>query len=387
MAAPTAPVPPAGLPSVELPLMPQPLRGRRLPRSALPVAAVAVLGVVLLLAALTDIQGAAGIAVLCGLGYLAAQTGLSLAVEGRRKAVDRLAGTLLHAAFGLAALPLALILWYVVRQGAKVVDLAFLTHTMFRVDPQAPGGGVLHAVVGTVVQALLTTAFTVPLGVLAAIYLTEYGRGRPFARVVSIFVDAMTGVPSIVAGLFVFTAWILVLGFQKSGLAGSLALSVVMLPVVIRATEAMLRLVPDDLRDAAHALGVSRSRTIVSVVMPTALGGIVTGVMLGVARIMGETAPLLLLVGINQRLQPNPFAGQSRQRAQESLPTLIFEQFGLAAGNTEAAPFQRAWGAALVLVLLIAVLNLAARFTARLVRHRPRRRGRVGDRPAPGGGR
>jgi phosphate transport system permease protein len=141
-----------------------------------------------------------------------------------------------------------------------------------------------------------------------------------------------------------------------------------MLPVVIRSAEQMLRLVPNDLREAAYALGIPKWRTILKVVLPTALGGIVTGVMLGVARVAGETAPLLLLVGINQRIEFNPFAGQDRQRPQESLPSFIFEQFGIAVGNTQAPPFQRAWGAALVLVVLIGLLNLIARLIARFAR-------------------
>jgi len=200
------------------------------------------------------------------------------------------------------------------------------------------------------------------------VYLVEYGGGRPFARVVSLFVDVMTGVPSIVAGLFVYAFWILVLGFQKSGFAGSLALFILMLPIVIRSSEEMLKLVPMDLREASYALGVPKWRTILRVVLPTALAGIVTGVMLGVARIAGETAPLLLLVGINQRIEFNPFAGRTDQNPQAALPTYIFEQFGVAVGNTEAPAFQRAWGAALVLIVIVGLLSLFARLVARLAR-------------------
>lgn len=346
------------------------LTTRTLGRYVLPAVAGGVLAVVAVAFALTGLSGVPSFAVLSGLGYLVTQTALSLAVEGRRRAVDRLWTGLVYVAFAAAALPLLLIVWYTVQQGLAMVDLTFLTHSMFRVNPQDAGGGVYHAVVGTLIQALLATVLATPLGVLAAIYLVEYGAGRRFARLVSFFVDVMTGVPSIVAGLFVFTAWILVLGFHKSGLAGSLALAIVMLPVVVRSSEQMLRLVPDDLREASYALGITKWRTIISVVLPTALGGIVTGVMLGVARVAGETAPLLLLVGINQRIELNPFAGQGGQRPQESLPTLIFEQFGVAAGNTESPPFQRAWSAALVLILLIGLLNLLARLIARFARIR-----------------
>jgi phosphate transport system permease protein len=274
---------------------------------------------------------------------------------------------------------LLLVASYTVVRGVGVVDWTFLTRSMFRSNPENPGGGIYHAIVGTLIQSLLATALAAPLGLLTAINLVEYGQRRPFARVVNFVVDVMTGVPSIVAGLFVYAAWILLLGFNKSGLAGATALAIVMLPVVIRSAEQMLRLVPNDLREAAYALGIPKWRTILKVVLPTALGGIVTGVMLGVARVAGETAPLLLLVGINQRIEFNPFAGQDRQRPQESLPSLIFEQFSIAAGNTQSPPFQRAWGAALVLVIIIGLLNLIARLIARFARVRIGRRPRRGQ--------
>jgi phosphate transport system permease protein len=346
------------------------LAGQKLPAYALPLLAAGVLGVTLLLFALTGLAGVAGFLVVFSLLYVVAQTALSFRVEGRRQAVDRLFTTLVHVAFGLAALPLVLIVWYTVKEGAAVLGGDFLLHSMFRIDPEGPGGGIYHAIVGTLIQSLLATAIAAPLGILAAIYLVEYGGRRPFARAVSFFVDVMTGVPSIVAGLFVFTAWILVLGFQKSGFAGALALFILMLPIVIRSTEEMLKLVPAELREAAYALGVPKWKTILRVVLPTALAGIVTGVMLGVARIAGETAPLLLLVGINQRIEFNPFAGRADQNPQASLPTFIYEQFGVAVGNTDAPAFQRAWGAALVLIVVIGLLTLIARLVARLARVR-----------------
>jgi phosphate transport system permease protein len=273
-------------------------------------------------------------------------------------------------AFVLAAIPLGLIVWYTVKEGIGALSPEFLTHSMFRVDPEQPGGGIYHAIVGTLIQSFLATVIAAPIGVLAAIYLVEYGGGRPFARTVSFFVDVMTGVPSIVAGLFIYTFWILALGFQKSGFAGSLALVILILPVVTRASEEMLKLVPNDLREASYALGVPKWRTIARVVIPTALAGIVTGIMLAVARIMGETAPLLLLVGINQKIEYNPFAGRTEAVPQESLPTFIYEQFQLAVGNTESEPFKRAWGAALVLIIIIGLLSALARIVARFARVR-----------------
>jgi phosphate transport system permease protein len=346
------------------------LRGRRLPRYARPAFAAGAVLITLLLWATTGFAGRAGFVVFAALLFMVVQTGVSFAVEGRRQAVDRLFTTLVGIAFLLAAAPLVLIVWYTVDKGASTLSGTFLTHSMFRINPDGPGGGIYHAIVGTLIQSALATVIAAPLGVLAAIYLVEYGGRRRFARAVSFFVDVMTGVPSIVAGLFVYAFWILALGFQKSGFAGSLALLILMLPVIVRSSEEMLKLVPNELREAAYALGIPKWRTILSVVLPTAIGGIVTGIMLGVARIMGETAPLLLLVGINQRIEFNPFAGTVEQVPQESLPTFIFEQFQLAAGNTDAESFKRAWGAALVLIILIGLLSAVARLVARFARVR-----------------
>jgi phosphate transport system permease protein len=346
------------------------LRGRRLPPYAPAGVAVAAVLITLLLWATTGFAGRAGFVVVAVLLFVVALTALSFGIEGRRQAVDRLFTTLVTAAFLVAALPLLLIVGYTVKEGGSALSGTFLTHSMFRIDPSQPGGGIYHAIVGTLIQAALATVIAAPLGVLAAIYLVEYGGRRRFARAVSFFVDVMTGVPSIVAGLFIYAFWILALGFQKSGFAGSLALLILMLPVIIRSSEEMLKLVPNELREASYALGVPKWRTILRVVLPTALGGIVTGIMLGVARIMGETAPLLLLVGINQRIEFNPFAGTAEQVPQESLPTFIFEQFQLAVGNTDAAPFHRAWGAALVLIIIIGLLSAIARVVARFARVR-----------------
>src|ERR687895_140527 len=275
--------------------------------------AAVVLALVALLFAGTDLNGMPSFVAIAGLGYVLAQTVLSVVIEGRRRAVDRLVTALVYAAFMAAALPLLLICWYTFQRGIAMVDLTFLTHSMFPANPQEHGGGIYHAIVGTLIQVALASVLAAPLGILTAIYLVEYGMGRRFARVVNLFVDVMTGVPSIVVGLFIFTAWILVLGFNKSGLAGALALAIVMLPLVIRSAEQMLRLVPDDLREAAYALGAPKWRTITSVVLPTALGGVVTG-------------------------------------------------------NTDAPPFQRAWSAALVLIILIGLLSLMARLVARFAR-------------------
>ena len=349
---------------------PQTLAGRRLPTWSLPALAAGIVLLSLGLFAVTGLAGVADFVVFVLLAYLVLQTAISFSVEGRRQAVNRLFSAFVYGCFGLAALPLVLVLWYTVKKGLGVMSVKFLTVSMFRVNPDKPGGGIYHAIIGTVEQALLATLIAAPLGVLAAVYLVEYGGRRPFARAVSFFVDVMTGVPSIVAGLFIYAFWILALGFQKSGFAGALALFILMLPVVIRSTEEMLKLVPNELREASYALGVPKWRTILRIVLPTAMAGIVTGITLGVARIMGETAPLLLLVGTNSRIQTNPFAGQDAQRLQEALPTYIFEQFRDAVGNPDSPAAQRAWGAALTLIILIMLLTGLARLIARFARVR-----------------
>jgi phosphate transport system permease protein len=208
--------------------------------------------------------------------------------------------------------------------------------------------------VGTIEQVAIAAAFAVPVGILAAIFLVEYGRGR-LARAISFFVDVMTGIPSIVSGLFIFTAFVLGLGLERSGFAAALALAILMLPVVIRTTEEMLRIVPNDLREASYALGVPKWRTVLKVVLPTALAGIVTGAMLAVARVAGETAPLLLTTFLTQSYNYNPFAGP-----QAALPTFVWDQIS---SGTPAA-VDRAWAGALVLIAMVMIVYIAAKLLA-----------------------
>ncbi|MGI5323737.1 phosphate ABC transporter permease PstA [Actinomadura nitritigenes] len=276
-------------------------------------------------------------------------------VSAGRKAKDRAARVFVYAAFLLAIIPLVSVLWTVISNGAKRFDGAFLTHSMNGLASKDPGGGAYHAIIGTLEQVGLTALISVPLGVLTAIYLVEYARNGRLGRTISFFVDVMTGIPSIVSGLFVLAFWLLALGMDFSGFAGALSLTILMLPTVVRATEEMLKLVPGDLKEAAYALGVPRWRTIMFVVLPTALPGIVSGVMLAVARVMGETAPLLLTIFITKAINTDPFSG-----AQGSLPTFIWDQS--TDPNTNAV--DRAWAGALVLILLIMLLNLAARLVA-----------------------
>ncbi|MGW3652809.1 phosphate ABC transporter permease PstA [Streptomyces sp. NPDC000878] len=277
-------------------------------------------------------------------------------VEGKRQAKDRIATSLVWVAFLLAVVPLVSLVWVTVARGVKVLDIYFLSHSMGVVADNEPGGGIYHAIIGSLEQVGLATAMGAPIGVLTAIYLVEYGRGK-LAKAVTFFVDVMTGIPSIVAGLFILSL-MLQFDMQPFGFAGSLALAILMMPVVVRSTEEMLKLVPNELREASLALGIPKWRTILKVVLPTAIGGITTGIMLAVARIAGETAPVLLLVFGNPFINNNPFEG-----AQASLPLYIYQQYANS-GGAEAA-YDRAWAASLTLIAFVMILNLGARGIAR----------------------
>jgi phosphate transport system permease protein len=276
-------------------------------------------------------------------------------VEGRRQARDRVATSVVWVCFVLAVVPLLSLSWTTLSNGVEVLDGDFLTHSMNGVLNNEPGGGVYAALLGTIEQVLIATLIAAPIGLLTAVYLVEYGKGKP-ARAVTFFVDVMTGIPSIVAGLFVLSFWILILKFGFSGFAGAMALAILMMPVVVRSTEEMLKLVPNELREASLALGVPKWKTIMKIVVPTALGGITTGVMLAVARITGETAPVLLLVFGSDLINGNPFDG-----AQDSLPLYVYNQYAI--GTPQA--IDRAWAAALTLIAFVMILNLVARGIAR----------------------
>ncbi|WP_200258296.1 phosphate ABC transporter permease PstA [Streptomyces sp. HSG2] len=333
------------------------LRGATLPKWfpwAVAAGSVALgLGVSAAAGLRSDVQWALIAAVLFVVGSYA----VSARVEGARQAKDRTATSLVWVAFVMAVIPLASLIWETVKRGVKVLDVYFLTHSMGVVADTEPGGGIYHAILGTLEQVGLATVMSVPVGVLTAVYLVEYGRGR-LAKAITFFVDVMTGIPSIVAGLFVLSVWILMMGMGPSGFAGSLALTILMIPVVVRSTEEMLKLVPNELREASLALGVPKWRTILKVVLPTSIGGITTGVMLAIARITGETAPVLLLVWVTNFINANPF-----QDPQASLPMYIYLQYANSGGS--GAAYDRAWAAALTLIVFIMILNLAARAIAR----------------------
>jgi phosphate transport system permease protein len=288
--------------------------------------------------------------------FTAAMVVLSLVVEGGRKAKDRLSGIVVTSAFGLALLPLVSLVISVIQKGLARFDLQFFTYSMRNVVGE--GGGAVHAITGTLWVTGIATLISVPIGILAAIYLVEYGTG-PLARSITFFVDVMTGIPSIVAGLFAYALFVLFFGpGTKSGMAGAVALCVLMIPVVVRSIEELLRIVPNELREAAYALGVPKWLTIVKVVLPTALAGIVTGVMLAVARVIGETAPLLIAAGFTQSLNNNPLNGPMM-----TLPVYVYRSY-VDQGNPASAYLDRAWAGALTLILIVMILNLAGRLIA-----------------------
>ncbi|CAM5337748.1 phosphate ABC transporter permease PstA [Corynebacterium variabile] len=276
-------------------------------------------------------------------------------IAASRKRKDRTATVIVYAMMGVALIPLIWVLVVLVAKGLPaVLDVGWWSFDMAGQLSNQAGGGISHAIIGTLTQALVTTVISVPVGVLTAVYLVEYSRGGWLGRVTTFMVDILTGVPSIVAALFVYALWIALFGFSRSGFAVSLALVLLMVPVIVRNTEEMLRIVPMDLREAAYALGVPKWKTIVKIVLPTALSGIITGIMLAVARIMGESAPVLILVGATPVINWNVMEGN-----QNSLPLFMLEMYKLQADDQVLA---RLWGAALTLVLIIAGLNLAARF-------------------------
>lgn len=332
------------------------LQGASLPKWS-PYAIVGgsvVLGVAIGLVAGLDSKVQWGL--IAGLLYVFGTYGIAARVEGSRQAKDRVATSLVWVAFVIAVVPLVSLIWVTISRGVKVLDVYFLTHSMGVVADSQPGGGAYAAIIGSLEQVGLATLIGAPIGILTAVYLVEYGRGR-LAKAVTFFVDVMTGIPSIVAGLFILSI-MLIFNMEPFGFAGSLALAILMMPVVVRSTEEMLKLVPNELREASLALGVPKWRTILKVVLPTSIGGITTGVMLAVARIAGETAPVLLLVFGNPFINNNPFEG-----AQSSLPLFIYQQYANSAGANAA--YDRAWAASLTLIAFVMILNLVARGIAR----------------------
>lgn len=286
---------------------------------------------------------------------------VSRIVEGRRQATDRLMTAIVTSAFAIVSLPLVSLVWTVIERGASRFDADFFTQTMRGVVGE--GGGAYHAIIGTLIITGLATLMSVPFGLFTAIYLAEYGHGTKLAKSIQAMVDVMTGIPSIVAGLFAYALFELLFGpGTRSGIAGAAALTVLMTPVVVRSAEEMLRLVPNELREASYALGVPKWKTIVKVVLPTAIAGLITGVMLAIARVIGETAPLLVTAGLAQGVNWNPFEGRMT-----TLPVFTYYQY-VQPGVPPEAGQDRAWAAALTLILIVMLLFTAARILSSVLK-------------------
>ncbi|MFZ2173427.1 MAG: phosphate ABC transporter permease PstA [Rhodococcus sp. (in: high G+C Gram-positive bacteria)] len=275
-------------------------------------------------------------------------------VGARRRLTDLTATVLVSLAVLIALIPLVWVLATAIIKGLPALTSAtWFTNSLSGLTASAEGGGIYHALIGTLLQGLVCALFSIPFGIFVAIYLVEYAdRSSRLGKITTFMVDILSGVPSIVAALFIYALWIATFGFPKSGFAVALALVLLMVPVVVRSTEEMLRIVPQDLREASYALGVPKWKTIARIVIPTALPGIITGVMLALARVMGETAPLLILVGYAPFINFDLFGGEMG-----TLPGVMVSEMN----NPTDAGTNRIWGAALTLILLIAILNILAK--------------------------
>ncbi|AZL10542.1 MULTISPECIES: phosphate ABC transporter permease PstA [Brevibacterium] len=322
------------------------------------------------------------VAVLAGLINVVGVFAISASYEGRRKATDRVATTVVTSSFILACVPLISLLWMTISKGGAAISFDLLSRTMLGMkgvlDQQyvageaTIAGGFYHAIVGTVLITAMACIISIPIGVLTAIYLVEYAEKNRLGKAITFLVDVMTGIPSIVAGLFAFALFSTIAGFimpdaagiAKTGFTAAVALSVLMIPIVVRNTEEILRLVPMDLREASYALGVPKWKTIVKIVLPTSVSGILSGITIAIARVIGETAPIMVTAGFAKALNWNLFSGWM-----STLPTFIYDSQlrPVSPGDAAMASSERAWAAALVLVALVMLLNLLARLIAKVL--------------------
>ena len=300
--------------------------------------------------------GLVGFVICWYIALLAMYAGLTAISQPRAIVADRVASTLVTGAAVLMLAVLVSAVVFVVIKGLQALRPSFLTHDMGGVGPEAPirAGGILHAIVGSLIELSIAVSITIPLGIGCAVFMTEVG-GK-VSRIVRGVIEAMTALPSIVAGLFVYTVLIVDLHFPRSGLAAALALAVMGLPIQARATDVVLRVVPGGLREASLALGASRWQTVRRVVLPTALPGLATGLILAMARMVGETSPVLLTSGASTFFNANPVVNPMN-----SLPLFIF--FSVRSGQPN--PIARGFGAALVLLAIVLVLFVTARLVAR----------------------
>ena len=296
----------------------------------------------------------AAVVTLTALVWVVGATTVSWVREGDRWGRNTLVTLLIYLSFAVVMVPLVSLVWMVLSGGSARFGYDFLTTNMRGAD--ASNGGFYHGIIGTLQITGIATLISVPLGLFTAVFLVEYNGGW-IARAITFLVDVMTGIPSIVAGLFAYSIFLIAAGPRfQAGIIGAVALSVLMTPVVIRGVEEMLKLVPSHLREASYALGVPKWLTIVKVVLRTAVAGITTSVMIAIARVIGETAPLLITVGLTIRTNTNPLDG-----SMSTLPVLVYDQYS----RGEAAAMERAWAGALTLIILVMLLNLVARLISK----------------------
>ncbi len=299
-------------------------------------------------------NGAFGAVLIWYCAFLLIYRSVARSIHGSLVATDRLMTVVLATGASLAFIPLVMIVVFVVTKGLKYLNFAFFTETLESVGPQDKGGGAFHSIVGTLEQVGLAAAVAIPLAIMTAIYLNEI-KGR-MTRGVRFVIDSMSGLPSIVAGLFVYSFWVVGLGKGFSGWAGSMALIVLFIPTVTRASEEMLRIVPDSLREASLALGAPQWKTVLRVVLPNAKSGLISAALLGMARAIGETAPMVLAVLGSSALNWNPFESN-----QDDLPLFILKLIR----SPNDAQIARAWTGALVLIFLVLFLFTLARILGR----------------------
>jgi phosphate transport system permease protein len=271
---------------------------------------------------------------------------------GKEGAKDTLAAAVAMTGGVIVLLPVFSILWTTINKGRHGLSLSILTHPMGTASFNDPitAGGLLHSIIGTVYLVVIATIISLPLAVLTALYLTEI-KGRA-SKLIQFLVQAMSGVPSVVAGIFIYSVVLMTTSLRGSTIVGALPLAILMIPTVTRTAQEVLLLVPNELREAGLALGATQWKTVATIVVPAARNGLITAIILGIARITGETAPLLFTLGASDKINLNPFSG-----GQSSLPTYVWQGISLGTPNS----FQRAWTAILVLLILVLSLFVLAR--------------------------
>ena len=310
----------------------------------------------LALVAITPLKGRLGFSIaLIGMAIVVSAS-ISWLRRDRKAALNSVSTVFVYVAAAFVIIPLSSLLYEIIRKGAGGLSLGIFTRDMSLASADSPltEGGLLHAVIGTLYVVALATVLSTPIGFLAALYIVEV-KGR-FASIVRFFVQAMSGVPSIVAGLFIYAVWMIGLGNSYNIMAGAGALAILMIPTVARTSEEVLKLIPNDLREAGLALGATQWRTVAMIILPAAKSGLVTSVILGIARVAGETAPLLLTIGGADAINLNPFEGNS-----SALPYYVWKNYSL--GNPES--IARAWLGVIVLMMMVFIFFSLARYFGR----------------------